>query len=221
MRIGTGQSTGMGDILLLTSICKIVPGVAVELLPESAKFMRFFRDQCSEVIFKNDPMDLPNIGNDHYARAKMRGLGMENECHLPRVVISDTEKDTAKEMIMQYRSPVVFVPNCSKKWSSVRELPKDFWMPILDNLAEEHDILQFGLSSNFTSFPQTIPMPDINLRELILYYYACGKYYGVETGDKHLMLACGGEINVARSNKYKDHHRWIYESSREKTLGVL
>lgn len=218
MIIGTGQSSGMGDILLLTSICKYIPSCTIELLPSCNKFERFFRNQCLDICYTDTPYDLPNIGDDHYAKCKMRSIGLNNMCYLPHIEISEEEIIRGKELISKFRNPVVFVANTSSKFKSVREVSKDFWNPILYRLQESHDILQFGLSSNFTEFSQTISMLDCSIDDLICYYSAIKNYYGVETGDKHLMLACGGSVNIARSKKYKDHHRWIYSSNKENTI---
>ncbi len=220
MIIGTGQSNGMGDILLLTSICKHIPSCTIELLPSCNKFKRFFKNQCLGVRYTDTPYDLPNIGNDHYAKCKMRSMGLNNMCYLPHIEISEEEITRGKELVSKYRNPVVLVVNTSVKFKAVREISKDFWNPFLDKLKQEHDILQFGLSSNFTNFEQTIPIVDCSIEDLICYYSAIKTYYGVETGDKHLMLACGGSVNIARSKKYKHHHKWIYPQ-REETLCII
>lgn len=219
--IGTGQSTGMGDILLLTAICKHIPDCIVELKPELKKFERFFFGQCKSLIYKDEPLDLKNTGNVHYAKAKMAGVGMGDLCYLPKVQVSKEEIDKGKKLIAKFKNPVAFVPNTSAKFKSTREIPVEVWNEILDKLKEKHDILQFGLSSNFTEFSQATPILDLDITELICYYSAIGSYYGVETGDKHLMLACGGTINVARSKKYIGHYRWIYETEKEKTICLI
>lgn len=216
--IGTGQSTGMGDVLLLTAICKHVKDCTVELLPKLKKFSRFFDGISEKVVYTETPVDLINKGDDHYAKCKLRGLGIYDVCYLPEIKISDSEINEGLSLISEYKNPVVFVPNTSLKFKEVREVKAENWLPVLDNLkAKGHDILQFGVNENFTNFKQTIKLLDLPIEKLILYYSAIKKYYGVETGDKHLMLACGGSINVYRSKKYKDHHRWIY-NVREETI---
>lgn len=183
---------GMGDILLLTSVAKHIPDCEVHLQPEAEKYSRFFRNICSKIVITDNIIPLPEIGPGHYALRKLRALGMENKCYLPYVDISEEEKQDGLSIIKKYQNPIVFVGNVAKHWKKEREPSQQYFQDIINNLSEEHTVLQFGISSNFTEFKKTIPMVDICIDDLIKYYYAIGEFVGVDTGDTHLMLACGG-----------------------------
>lgn len=188
--------TGMGDTLLLTAIAKHIANNEVHLLPQAKKFVRFFRDISSKIVITNNITPLHEIGYDHYTLRKLRPLGLADKCYLPYVSVNDNEVREGLELIKEYRNPIVFVANSSAQWKMDREPPKQYFQDIINNLKNHHDILQFGLSSNFTKFEHTIPLLDIDIETLIKYYSAIKNYIGVDTGDTHLMLAVGGRCNV-------------------------
>tara|TARA_R110000824_G_scaffold205858_1_gene390798 strand:+ start:4818 stop:5498 length:681 start_codon:yes stop_codon:yes gene_type:complete len=216
MIIGSGQSTGMGDILLLTSICKHLPNCTVELSPSAERFSRFFKGQCKEVLIKENPVDLPNIGNGHYAHAKMLGLGLGKGCYLPHIEVSKEELERGEDLVRGYKNPMVFKSGCSTTWKRVREASEGFWEPAIKKLGETHTILHFGVSDNFTEFSGVVNIIDSSIPDLICYYAAIKQYLGVDTGDAHLMLACGGNTKVYSPLSTPDYrrNRWRYNSQR-------
>ena len=213
MIIGTGNASGMGDVLLLTSICKHIPGCTVELHPGTERFSIFFDGLCEKVVIKDKPLDLSNIGNDHYTLSKMRSVGLNNKCYLPYIKISEEQRQKGRNLISEYENPIVFKPNCAAHWNHLKEFSKDIWNPILDELSKTHTILQFGLESNFTDYDQAIKIKNCSIEDMICYYSAIKKYIGVDTGDLHLMLACGGTIDVYCPPTCVDyvHSRWHYK----------
>jgi len=223
MIIGTGQSTGMGDILLLTTICKHIPNCTVELHPAAEKYSRFFKDQCKEVVIKDHPFDLPNMGGGHYAQAKMTGIGLGDGCYLPHIEISKEELERGEELIKDYDNPLVFKSGCAAAWKHIREAPKGFWEPILEELGETYTLLHFGVSDNFIEFPGLVNIIDPSIPDLICYYAAIKKYLGVDTGDSHLMLACGGSTMVYSPPTSIDYNRvrWRYDSLRCKYFDTI
>ena len=220
MRIGTGQSSGMGDILLLTAICKHFPDCDVELLTGLERFGRFFEGQSKSITYTDHPVDLPNLGNGHYAKCKLNSVGLRNHCYLPHVVVSEEERAVGEELIEYRESVMALVANTSPKWKEQREVSTEYWENFVRLIKEERDVtvLQFGVSSNFTPIKGTIPIVDLSIQDLICAYSVIGEMASVDTGDRHLMLACGGISWVARRQTYKDHHRWTYNSDRDKTL---
>lgn len=183
----------MGDILLLTAVAKHIPDCEVHLQPQAAKFSRFFRNISSKIVITENIIPTPEIGEGHYALKKLRALGLENKCYLPYVDVSDSEKKEGLKLIKNYTNPIVFVANVAKHWKLQREpSDKQYFQSIIDKLSETYTVLQFGLSSNFTEYKHTIPIIDSSIDDLIKYYYAIGKFVGVDTGDTHLMLAVGG-----------------------------
>ena len=222
MRIGTGLSSGMGDILLLTAICKHISDCTVELKTGTERFSRFFDGQCKEVVIKDRPINLSNVGPGHYAKCKMRGIGLDNHCYLPKIIVKQEEIDRGKEILKDFDDPVALVANCSKKFKAQREVPKEYWESLVnDQINQGKTVLQFGFSDNFTSIRGAKPMVNLPLFDLIGVYSNIGILFTVDTGDRHLMLACGGTCWTARSNAYNRHERWIYESPRDNTLAFL
>lgn len=212
----SSSTYGMGDILLLTSIAKYVPDCEVHLQPQAARFSRFFRNISSKIVITETITPIKEIGEGHYALRKLRAIGLGSRCYLPYIDVSDEEKKEGNLMIKQYENPIAFVSNVALNWKTQRE-PKDkqYFQPIIDKLSESNTILQFGLSSNFTEYKHTIPIVDISINDLIKYYYAIGKFVGVDTGDTHLMLAVGGSCE-AHIPKFGSRipSAWNYESDR-------
>tara|TARA_R110000822_G_scaffold302891_2_gene427390 strand:+ start:798 stop:1475 length:678 start_codon:yes stop_codon:yes gene_type:complete len=208
-------SSGMGDILVLTSVCRHLENCEVQLPFETARFARFFKDICDKVVITETPDVTPDEGEGHFAKAKLRHFGIETEDYLPIVKISDGEMNRGFELIKDFENPIVFVPNCSVYWAEDRQPQKTFLQGVLNKLQEDHTVLQFGLSRNWTEFEGTIPMMDKSIFDLICYYSAIGKYTGVCTGDSHLMLAVGGEcdIYVPRTSS-RNRKRWDYTSDK-------
>ncbi len=216
-RIGTQpESSGMGDVLLLTAICKHIPGCVVELHPAAQKYTRFFEGLCEEVIITETPTKTPDIGLGHYAKRKLRHFGLEDQCYLPHIKVSDKEIQYGKEKLRAYQNPIAFVPNCAGHWRKIREPKAEFFQQLIDDLSRHHTILQFGLSANYTEYRNTIPMLDLSIEELICCYSAIGRYVGVCTGDLHLMLAVGGCCDVYASLPWYKmiKEQWHYESDR-------
>lgn len=190
---------GMGDILLLTAVAKYFPSAEVHLQPTAAKFSRFFRDISSKVVITNDIVPVPERGNDHYAKRKLRGIShdLANMCYLPYVSYNKKELEDGMALVKNYTNPIALVANSSLRWKHEREPKEPFFQNIVDELnSSGHTVLQFGISNNFTPLKNTIPMVDLDIDVLIKYYAAIKKFVGVDTGDTHLMLALGGVCTV-------------------------
>ena len=195
-KIGTAQSSsGMGDVLLLTSICKHIPNLTVELFPKAEKFKLFFDNICNNVNITENAFITTDIPPGHFSQQKQRYFGLEDVCYLPFIFPKEEYKIKGYELISKYINPIVFVGNCAKN-SIYREPPKNYFQPILDKLSESYTILQFGLSDNFTEYKKTQPIVDCSIYDLICYYSVIQKFIGVDTGDSHLMLAVGGSCNL-------------------------
>ena len=206
---------GMGDILTLTAVAKHFPECTVKLQPQAQKFSRFFKNISSNIIITNDIIPTKESGGGHYALRKLRALGHEDKCYLPYVYVSDEEISIGKNLIKQYKNPIVFVANSAKRWKFDREPPYPFFQPIIDKLSEQNTILQFGISENFTKYNNTIPIIDEPIDKLIQYYSAIGRFFGVDTGDTHLMLAVGGVCDVFIPRpKFRMPEAWNYNSPK-------
>jgi len=152
-------------------------------------------------------------GAQHRAARRMSTVGLEKLCYFPYVDITREEREKGRELIAGYENPIVFKPNTAgHKVSAYRELNTEDWKPILKKLSEKHTILNFGMSKHMTEFENTISIKDVSVSDLICYYSAINKYVGVDTGDMHLMLACGGSVNVlfpAHCGEYQPA-KWNY-----------
>lgn len=214
----SSKMCGMGDILLLTACAKHVPDCEIQIPPQASKFARFFRDISKNVVITENITPTPDIGPGHYAIKKLRALGLENKCYLPYVHLTTDEKTEALNLVKTYKNPIVFVGNVAKHWKQEREpRNKKYFQSIINYLSETHTVLQFGISSNFTEYANTIKMIDIPINDLIKYYYGIGKFVGVDTGDTHLMLAVGGycEAHIPRYGP-RSPEEWNYNTSRIK-----
>lgn len=209
IKIGTPKtSSGMGDVLLLTSICKHIPNTTVELFPPAEKFKIFFDNICEKVIITENAFVTPDIPPGHFAQQKLRFYNIENKCYLPYVNIKPEYILRGNELISRYRNPIVFVANCAKH-SKNREPHKSYFQPIIDSLSDSYSILQFGLSHNFAEYKHTIPIVDCSIYDLICYYSVIKKFVGVDTGDTHLMIAVGGSCDIfIPTNQYIRNSNW-------------
>lgn len=194
--IVSSSTYGMGDILVLTSVAKHIPHCEVRLQPEARRFSRFFRNISNKIIITENIMPTPDIGPGHYAQKKLRAFGIENQCYLPYVHLTEEEKKEGLNWARQYDNPIIFVPNVSLQWKKEREPDSIYFQNLVSKLAESATILQFGLSNNFTEYKHTIPILDVSIDSLIKYYYGVSRFIGVDTGDTHLMLAVGGSCKI-------------------------
>ena len=127
----SSNPTGMGDILLLTSIAKQSVNCTVNLQPNAIKYSRFFRD-IADVNITDNIVPTPDVGNGHYAQRKLLGCGLNTDDYIPYVSVTREEINHGRELIKGYKNPVVFVGNCSQQWSFDREpRSKDFFQRII------------------------------------------------------------------------------------------
>lgn len=206
---------GMGDILLLTSIAKYFPSAEIHLQPTAARFSRFFRDISSKIVITENIIPVPEIGNDHYAKRKLRGISpdLADKCYLPYVSCNRQELEEGMSLIEKYHNPIVLVANSSLRWKHEREPKEPFFQNIVDRLnGLGTTVLQFGVSQNFTQLRGTIPILDLDMETLIKYYAAIKRFIGVDTGDTHLMLALGGQCDVYIPRfGSRMPHEWNYD----------
>lgn len=208
------DSTGLGDMLLYTAVCRHIPDATIVLKDSNKKYSFLYKNLCKEIVVNNEEKQLPDIGNDHYIKQKLRYFGIETDDILPKISLDEEKKKFFKQKIIQYKNPIVFMANCSKQWAFYRQFSdEDKAQKIIDKLSENYTVLQFGISSNFTEFKNTIPILDIPLEELPYYYANIGRYCGIDTGDYHLMLATGGKaiVYVPDNISFYNYDFWHYK----------
>jgi hypothetical protein len=201
MRIGTGKhSVGLGDVLLLTPICnqlckksRWLEMPTVELPPQKENLWPLFRG-IAKVSIVEEPVETPNEGDDHFARCKLRALGLDVDDYLPRVITEYCGCPADDWTIM-------YCTNASVKWQALRGLP--------DNVREHLAGTVGGRLLACGGYREPI-------REKIQRFKMHPRYIGADTGDYHLMLALGGKCIVFVPDDCPDYEyrRWHYDSDR-------
>lgn len=216
LRIGSPLgSSGLGDITILTAICKQAPCI-VELPPKVERFARIFKG-LAEVEIKENPTVTGEAGGGLYIKRKLRFLSLNEEDCLPKIVLDEEDKKFVAANANTYNKTIAFVPNCSAQWAYIRETKKENWLPFLEDFKKDgFRIIQFGISSNITDFGDLVDevKADLSVEELIRYFAAIGKYVGVETGDLQVMAALSGKIYCfyPNTNLYYSPLEWQYKN---------
>ncbi len=212
-KIGSAKSAqGLGDILLLTAICKYNPNCIVELTPMAEKFSTLFDGICQKVIITENPTVSPDVGTGTYIERKLTAYGIHEKNAIPYIQLTEKEKENGVAFAKKFKNPIVFVSNCSQQWKHLREMKKEKWVEIIERFKNKYTFLHFGTSENYTEFENTIPILNLPIKTLSTYYYGVGRYLGVDTGDRHLMSAVGGKcivVHPPNCRQYK-HACWHY-----------
>lgn len=219
--IGTHpNSSGLGDVLLLTAVCKHFPDLVVQLHPNCSKFSFLFNGLCKRVEFTETPTHTKGvyIENGTFSQYMLKEFGYEGEDSIP-FVFTNTEKYLkAKKKIEHIKNPIIVKFNCAPRWKHVREYDVSKFQSEIDKLIEQkYTPIQTGTSDNFTPMKGCITMIDLELEDLCALYKAVGIYFGTDTGDFHLMLAVGGSCTVIcpkiPSIDY-DPNQFVHKTSR-------
>jgi len=201
------KTNGLGDILLLTSICKYNPMQFTIQLPEEQERFSCLFEGLATIEITNKITTLQDIGGGHYATRKLRGL-FENADLLdnrPLVLYSDTESEIwANKFLAQTcegKVPVVFQPDCSPRWRHVRALPENIASKIKERLKSQgaHPI---DLSE----------IERIDLKKYICLLRKVGRYVGANTGDFHLAVALGAMCHIyePKNSQFFQDYEWNY-----------
>lgn len=199
LRIGSGSdAVGLGDILLLTAICRQTKCI-VQLPPKAGRLASLF-DRLAPVEITERPVHTPDVGEDHWARCKLRGLGLQPNDYLPRIVVPEVFP------VAGIWSSFIWSNTVSPKWKHLRQIPPHMERTILDGLPGRQD--DGG--------------PAIPIRNKALVFRRCPRYIGADTGDMHLMLAVGGKCIVLIPDDCQDYQyrRWHYVDYPDRILYV-
>tara|TARA_R110000822_G_scaffold41701_1_gene113452 strand:- start:406 stop:1116 length:711 start_codon:yes stop_codon:yes gene_type:complete len=219
--IGTSpNSSGLGDVLLLTPLCREFPDSTVELTPEAAGRFGSLFNGIANVRVTETPTITKDVGGGHFANRKLRGHGRGDVNYLPEIKLIDEEIEWANKVISKYDNPIIFAPNTALRNKNQREFDPMKWQVVIDHLSQTKTVLQFGMSSNFTPFNNTIMCKDNDVRQTAALYSSVGHYMGVDTGDMHLMLAVSGNVTVLVPNSKPDyqHDQWHYKHPSAKYI---
>jgi len=192
-------SSGLGDVTLMTSVCKHFPNLIVQLHPNYEKLAFLFNGISKRVELTPTPIHTKGIpiSNVTYSERMLREFGYWGDDTLP-FIFTDTEKyKKAQERIKNIKNPIIVKYNCSKRWSHVRQYKFDYVQSEVDKLIHQgYTPIQTGISDNFTPLGGCIHMADEPLEDLAALYKAVGLYFGTDTGDPQLMVAVGGKCIV-------------------------
>lgn len=221
---------GLGDYLILTSVCKYRDDVVILIPKEKSRFAFLFRGIAKVKIVDRLPPQLEcngNGGDGTWLHRKLiyAGVCIDERGKLPEIKISDFMLDIAYDYLRNKDIKHIFVPCCSKRWAFARQ-PKDgkYWTNFLD-VNNLNQYLLTGVSDNMireNAFNNKLVDCDLELQAAI--YKVVGSYIGVDTGDRHLMTAVGGNCEVhypiwnGKDNGYYPSE-WQYESDRIKYIG--
>lgn len=192
------NSSGLGDVLLLTAICKHFPDVIVQLHPDYSKFAFLFNGLCKRVELTTTPIHTPGMKeNCTVTEGMLAEFGYFGKDTTPFIFVDGHNYKQAKEKLKHIKNPIAIKANCSKRWSHVREYNINYIQDRVNELVlKGFTPIQFGISDNFTPLNNCIHMIDVELPELAALYKVIGIYFGVDTGDAHLMISVGGSCTI-------------------------
>lgn len=193
------NSSGLGDVTLLTSVCKHFPDLIVQLHPDYERLSFLFDGICEKVELTRTPVHTKGllIPNTTYSERMLREFGYLGDDTLPFILTSSDKYLKAKEKIKDIKNPIIVKYNCSKRWRHIRQYDFNYFQNEVYKWIERgFTPIQTGITDNFTPLSGCIHMVDEPLIDLAALYKAVGLYFGTDTGDPQLMIAVGGKCVV-------------------------
>jgi ADP-heptose:LPS heptosyltransferase len=200
---------GLGDTLLFTPIVKHLKARNIEcefLLPkEKERFKILFDGLCNvNLISKEEESKIEptkNIGyNGTYILRKLRNFFEDSECLDIRPIVLHSKKESeiwAFNFIKNIKNPVIFVPNCSKRWHDTRSLSERLSNSIINDLIKNnHTPIICDSSDNPSNLDYELKLTDLDLSKYISLLRKVGIYFGCNTGDMNLAIAVGSICHV-------------------------
>jgi hypothetical protein len=197
-----GSSTsGLGDLLLLTSICKYFPNKFTIQLPTNKEKYSILFQNLANIEITNDIFDLPDIGSGHYATRKLRNFFPDNAEDLdnrPLVLYTDEDSERwADAFLKSIANPIIFTPHCSKEWATVRNIPVNLSIEIQKMIkdADLNCITMINLENEYKEQCEN-KLENLDLKKMICLFRKVGMYIGCNTGDEHLAVSVGAKTIV-------------------------
>jgi hypothetical protein len=216
----SSSSSGLGDILLLTSICKNLLAknkkATVVLSPKVERFSILF-DGLADVEIGERNNHIPDIGCGHYATRKLRNFFEEADLldNRPLVLHSDIESERwAAEYLNNKPNPIIIVPNCSKQWHSVRSLSLEACSLAMESMINSGCTpILCESSENPVLIEMENKLTDLPLSKYICLLRKAGLYHGCNTGDMHLAIAVNASCMVIqpKNNPFFNEEEWNYK----------
>jgi hypothetical protein len=214
------NSDGLGDVLLLTSVCKLFPNqITIQLPTKNERFSFLFNGLAKTIEITEDIIKLPNIGCGHYAQQMLRNfIDYADDVDLrPLTLFSDKESELwVSNFLKQISNPIIFVPNFSKQWHEVRSLSDDLNFKILHFLKKSNITpILCSHSSNDIHIDGVLKIKDLDLKKYTCLLRRVGRYIGCNTGDMHLAIATGCTVEVFQpnTNLFFNKNEWDYNHS--------
>jgi len=192
---------GLGDLLLLTSICKYFPNKLTIQLPASKEKYSILFSNLANVEITDEIFELSSPGSGHYSTRKLRNFFGNDASFLdnrPLVLYSDVESEKwSYEYLLNKPNPIILVPNCSIEWHSIRSMPTELFENNLENLIKnKFTPILITNSENKYKSNYEFQLNNIDLKKYICLLRRVGIYLGCNTGDEHLAASVGCMTNV-------------------------
>lgn len=214
------SSCGLGDILLLTSICKNLIADSrkpIVSLPKKIERFKILFDGIADVVIEESSEYTKDIGDGHYSTRKLRNF-FENADLLdnrPIVIHSNKESERWVENYLRDKTnPVIFVPHCAKNWHEVRSLKQNLIEDLFSKLLNlGYTPILCQSSNNLVNLNYENKLTDLELSKYICLLRKVGLYFGCNTGDMHLALSVGAVCNVFQpsNNPFFNENEWNYD----------
>jgi hypothetical protein len=212
---------GVGDNLIYTPLMKYYKNITIELLdhPKSRNVAQIFNGLC-KVSFVKNPSKTLESNHPHVAESKIEAYGISNIVNcIPKIKLYDYEIDWASNFLDNIYNPIAFVADnngnhdTSDFQAKYRIPSEEYLQNLINEYSKKHTVIQFGVENKITKFDNVTVIKNLSIRELASCYYIIGKYFGIDTGDYHLMLSVGGfaEVHCPPSINYYPHETWHYK----------
>lgn len=213
----SSSTNGLGDVLFLTAVAKAVKDATVQLPTHAKRFSILFDKLAKvEIIGEQDLRPIPDIGSGHYVRRKLRGIfgeAAESMCVRPVVLHTNPESEIwAREYLSDKPFPSIFVPTCSPRWKSTRNIPIHLANAIYKKMQDTgRTPIVCQSSSNFLDIGEH-QLVDLDLSKYICLCRQVAESFTANTGDEHLMTAVGGKTFVYQPADHSlfNHAEWNY-----------
>ncbi len=204
----------LGDTLWLTPLARYEPDLTVWMRGDDAKARSvapILDGLCKVKLEPNPPETRMSPIRAHVTQRILAAYGHQGPS-IPRVLLTPEEVlwavDYLKGVTGGHHSKVVALVNhCSGSWdptnhraSYVRGNPGAFKALAAFWRGAGYKVLQFGPAHDFyardiwTPIEGAIPVRGLSVRRLAAVYHVIGKLISLDTGDRWLMLAVGGQV---------------------------
>ena len=216
----------LGDTVLTTALFKNNREGLITLLdmPQLRRFESLFYGFNVKIQYKpNIQSSIVDNRQKHLCQQYLDHFGIIDN-PIPQINVNIIDYFWAENYLSQYKNPLVITTNVggtgdkSNYWAQYRTFNPILMNELLEEYSKKYTLLHFGLSRDFLkknyeneidSFikaPNCVEILDLPLNKLSACYKVIGKYFGLDTGDYHLMTAVGGKCNTL----INDHHEIGY-----------